>query len=117
VEWGADLIVTHHPLFLRGVTSVAATTPKGRVVHRLVTSGIALHVSHTNADAANPGVSDALAELLGVRDGVPLDPDPADAGRGIGRVGRLAAPTPLAEFARLVADRLPGTGHGVRVAG
>src|SRR5690348_16318890 len=33
IDWGADLIVTHHPLYLRGVTSVAASSPKGRVVH------------------------------------------------------------------------------------
>ncbi|HUQ00018.1 MAG TPA: Nif3-like dinuclear metal center hexameric protein, partial [Aeromicrobium sp.] len=36
VAWGADLLVTHHPLLLTGVTSVAASTPKGRVVHDLI---------------------------------------------------------------------------------
>ncbi|MGH8825670.1 MAG: Nif3-like dinuclear metal center hexameric protein, partial [Jiangellaceae bacterium] len=60
LQWGADLLVTHHPLFLRPVHGVAATTPKGRLVHRLVTGGVALHVVHTNADSADPGVSDAL---------------------------------------------------------
>src|SRR5689334_4062286 len=49
IGWGADLIVTHHPLFLKGVTSVAAGTPKGRVVHDLISNGIALHACHTNA--------------------------------------------------------------------
>ena len=33
VEWGADLLVVHHPLFLTPVHSVAATTPKGRTLH------------------------------------------------------------------------------------
>ena len=33
---GADLVVTHHPLFLRPVTSMAATTFKGKVLHTLV---------------------------------------------------------------------------------
>ena len=61
VEWGADLLVTHHPLFLRPVHGVAATSPKGRLVHRLIGAGVALHVAHTNADSADPGVSDALA--------------------------------------------------------
>ena len=37
--WGADLVLTHHPLLLRGVHSVAATTPKGRIVHDLVRGG------------------------------------------------------------------------------
>ena len=74
---GAELLVTHHPLFLHGTSSVAATTAKGRSVHRLIRAGIALHVAHTNADHANPGVSDALAGALGLVDTRPLDPLPA----------------------------------------
>jgi dinuclear metal center YbgI/SA1388 family protein len=77
IERGANLLVTHHPLFLRGTSSVAATTAKGRSVHRLIRAGIGLHVAHTNADHANPGVSDALAAALGLVDTRPLDPLPA----------------------------------------
>jgi dinuclear metal center YbgI/SA1388 family protein len=73
-EWGADLLVTHHPLLLRGVHSVAATTSKGRVVHDLVRHGVALFSAHTNADSAGPGVSDALASALGLVDVTPLQP-------------------------------------------
>ena len=28
-EWGADLLVVHHPLFLKPVHGFAATTPEG----------------------------------------------------------------------------------------
>ncbi|MGC4934894.1 Nif3-like dinuclear metal center hexameric protein [Gordonia sp. DT30] len=73
---GYGLIVAHHPLLLRGVESVAADTPKGRIVHRLIRGGIALYTAHTNADKADPGVSDALAETLGLRDVTPIDPQP-----------------------------------------
>ncbi|MFC9694959.1 Nif3-like dinuclear metal center hexameric protein [Kribbella sp. NPDC056951] len=73
-----DLLVTHHPLLLRGVNSVAATTPKGRVIHDLIRTTTALHVCHTNADNANPGVSDALAAALGLRATRPLNPMPED---------------------------------------
>lgn len=76
IEGGFDLLVTHHPLLLKGVNSVAATTPKGRVVHDLIRSGTALHVCHTNADNANPGVSDALAAVLGLTNTRPLKPKP-----------------------------------------
>ncbi|TAK69171.1 MAG: Nif3-like dinuclear metal center hexameric protein [Actinomycetota bacterium] len=69
---GADLLVTHHPLFLAGVHGVAANDPKGRLVHRLVRGGCALLTAHTNADVAAPGVSDALAGVLGVGELVPL---------------------------------------------
>ncbi len=61
---GVDLIVVHHPLLLRGVHSVATTTYKGAIVHRLIGAGVALFVAHTNADVARPGVSDALAARL-----------------------------------------------------
>src|SRR5690242_12955590 len=56
----ADLVDTHHPLFLRGTSSVAATTPKGRVVHRLVSNGCGLLAAHTNADAPAGGVSESM---------------------------------------------------------
>lgn len=102
---GADLVVTHHPLYLRGTTTVAATTFKGRVVHTLIRAGVALHVAHTNADHADPGVSDALAEAVGVTVTGPLVPDPTDplGRRGTGRVGLLEPPLPLAAFAARVA--------------
>ncbi|HKD97400.1 MAG TPA: Nif3-like dinuclear metal center hexameric protein [Micromonosporaceae bacterium] len=121
VAAGADLIVAHHPLLLRGVSSVAATTAKGRVVHRLIRAGIALHVAHTNADRANPGVSDALARRLGLVDLRPLRPMAAagldGSGRGAGRVGQLEEPVTLAEFAAHAARVLPPTAGGVRAAG
>ena len=87
VRIGADLLVTHHPLYLRGTTTVAATGFKGRVVHDLIKHDIALHVAHTNADRADPGVSDALAAAVGLRITGPLVPDATDpAGRrGLGR--------------------------------
>src|SRR4029077_14780429 len=55
------LLLAHHPLLLRGVDTVAASTPKGALVHSLIRSGRALFTAHTNADSASPGVSDALA--------------------------------------------------------
>src|SRR6185437_4169281 len=66
------------PLLLRGVNSVATTTPKGRVINDLIRGGVALHVCHTNADNANPGVSDALAAAIGLRETRPLKAMPAD---------------------------------------
>ncbi|GAC69462.1 Nif3-like dinuclear metal center hexameric protein [Gordonia soli] len=73
----AELVVAHHPLLLRGVDTVAASTPKGHILHRLIRSGAALFTAHTNADSARPGVSDALADLLGITDTSPLAPIPA----------------------------------------
>jgi dinuclear metal center YbgI/SA1388 family protein len=122
VAWGADLLVTHHPLLLRGVHGVPATTPKGRAVTTLVKNDVALLVAHTNADVADPGVSDALAAALGVVETRPLRPvgttaAPGTGARGTGRVGRLPSPVSLRDFGRTVHQALPPTAAGVRVAG
>lgn len=74
VDKQAQMLVVHHPLLLRGVHSVAADTPKGRVIHTLLTGGVALFAAHTNADSARPGVSDKLAELVGITPGRPIKP-------------------------------------------
>ncbi|MFG2064754.1 Nif3-like dinuclear metal center hexameric protein [Micromonospora sp. NPDC048871] len=117
-----DMIVAHHPLLLRGVSSVAPTTYKGRIIHQLIKADVALYVAHTNADVAVPGVSDALAHRLGLTDLRPLQParpgtPAAGAGRGAGRIGRLPQPMSLAELARHAAAVLPPTAVGVRAAG
>lgn len=77
---GFDLLVTHHPLFLGGTTTVAASDPRGRVAHTLITGGCGLFVAHTNADRARGGVNDALADLFDLRDTAPLErvPEPMD---------------------------------------
>jgi dinuclear metal center YbgI/SA1388 family protein len=71
------LLLAHHPLLLRGVDTVAASTAKGALVHRLIRSGRSLFTAHTNADSASPGVSDALAQALGLTVESVLEPSPA----------------------------------------
>jgi dinuclear metal center YbgI/SA1388 family protein len=60
------LLLAHHPLLLRGVDSVAASTAKGALLHQMIRTRRALFTAHTNADAASPGVSDALADAVGL---------------------------------------------------
>lgn len=121
VELGAQMLVVHHPLLLRGVTTVAADTPKGKVIHTLIRGGVALLAAHTNADKARPGVNDKLAELVGFNPGrpiVPVEPyENLDEALGLGRVGELEQPVTLREFTQRVADALPETEWGVRAAG
>ncbi|AIG64479.1 hypothetical protein CATYP_07645 [Corynebacterium atypicum] len=76
VAAGAQMLVVHHPLLLRGTHTVACDTPKGKILHQLIRSGVALFTAHTNADSARPGVNDKLAELLGVTPGRPIAPRP-----------------------------------------
>jgi dinuclear metal center YbgI/SA1388 family protein len=106
LAWGADLVLTHHPLLLRGVHSVAADTPKGAVVHRLVREGVALLTAHTNADVARPGVSDALAEALGLVDLRPLEPRAEPLDKVVTFVPHADAPRVLDAVAAAGAGRI-----------
>jgi dinuclear metal center YbgI/SA1388 family protein len=117
LERDAQLLVTHHPLLLRGVHGVPADDPKGGLVHRLVRAGVGLFCAHTNADAANPGVSDALAHALGLRVIGVLDPREGTSQLGLGRIGELPEPEPLGTFTERVRDALPETAWGVRAGG
>ncbi|NEG55678.1 Nif3-like dinuclear metal center hexameric protein [Bifidobacterium platyrrhinorum] len=121
IRWGADLLVTHHPLFFRSVHQVSGLGARGAIVNRLNRAGCALWVGHTNADCAVRGVGQAAADGFGLVDQRPLVPvdDPQAAGPvGLGRVGRLPGPMRLDDFARRVCDALPiDTELGVQVCG
>lgn len=118
IDLGVNMIITHHPLFLSGTISVATRTPKGAMVHDLITHGIALYTAHTNADIAVGGVNDGLAAALGLTQVRPLVPSRhGDPDIGIGRIGELSERLSLGEFARIVARKLPATNHGVRIVG
>jgi len=113
---GSDLLLTHHPLLLRGVTSVAEDRYKGALLSRLIRAECALLAAHTNADIVADGVSDIIATRLGLLDTAPITNSVAF-GTGIGRVGRLAHPTTLGHLAHTLLSLLPATASGVRVAG
>ncbi|MBH0129151.1 Nif3-like dinuclear metal center hexameric protein [Salinibacterium sp. NK8237] len=112
----ADMLITHHPLLLRGVTSIASDRYKGAVLTKLVRAECALLAAHTNADVVETGTSGRFASRLGLSAIAPIvagqTPD-----RGIGRTGQLPEPMTLGRLARLVAEILPPTATGVRVAG
>jgi dinuclear metal center YbgI/SA1388 family protein len=83
---GAGLLLTHHPLWLGGTERIEG--PKGAVFNALARAGCALHVAHTNADVAAPGVSDALAGALGLTGLRPLAPSPEPLDRWVVHVPR-----------------------------
>lgn len=116
VERDADLLLVHHPLLMRGVTSVAEDRYKGALLARLIRNDCALIAAHTNADVVVDGTSAVLADRLGLADTRPIAPAP-DGVTGIGRVGILSEPTTLGALARRLADVLPPTAGGVLASG
>lgn len=115
VRGGYDLLITHHPLYLRGTSYVSDDDAKGRMVRALIKADVALYSAHTNADVNVGGVADALAELFELSDVEPLIPGDAP-GTGTGRLGTVRVQT-LKEFAELVASKLPAGPTGVNVGG
>ena len=105
-DWGADLLVVHHPLFLKGVHGVARTTPKGRTLGVLQDAACALLTAHTNADQAVGGVSEALATTLGLTDLRPITARSRD------RVDKLTTYVPV-DAADGVRAALAAAGAGV----
>ena len=104
-EWGADLVVVHHPLFLKPVHGFAATTPKGRTISTLAGAGCGLLTAHTNADRAVDGVSEAMGRALGLTDVAPLT------GASGPAMDKLVVFVP-AEKADHVRDAIAGAGAG-----
>lgn len=108
IDKGAELMLTHHPAFFRGTKRISPQDPATVGAYMLIRHGLGLFAAHTNLDAAQGGVNDALAEELGLLDAEPMPPD------GLGRIGSLAQPMPFGAFAAQVAAKL---GAAVRIAG
>lgn len=113
-----DLLLTHHPLFLRGIHFLNTETHKGKMVTDLIKHDIALLNAHTNADSAARGVAWALAQAVGLNHSEPFetkDTDETGKPRGLGRIGKLPQPVTLEHFAHTVANALPAGPHGIFV--
>ena len=93
-DWGADLIVAHHPVIFHPVKRLTDETPTGRTLLALAERGIAAICAHTNLDAAQGGVNVCLAQALELTDLEQLHQDGVDrSGQpyGIGQVGNASA--------------------------
>ena len=106
-EWGADMIISHHPLIFRGIKKVNDTDFVGRRILRLIQKDISCYAMHTNFDAAPGCMADRAAEMLGLSDtkvlevlGSLADGKPY----GIGLSGSLAEEMTLMELARRVKE-------------
>lgn len=108
VRWGAQLIVSHHPVVFHGQKSVTDRDVVGSRLLRLLEGGLAAICMHTNLDCAEGGVNDVLARALGIQ-----DPE-RFTNEGVGRCGWRREPMELLPFVRLVCQTLGC--NGVRYA-
>lgn len=105
IDFGANLIVSHHPLIFSPLTSVTEDNPIASMIRRAIRHDISIYSMHTNFDKTDGGMNDLLAQKLGLENvrsftaeecvdekGEPFSP--------LGRVGNLEYPLTLEEFAR-----------------
>lgn len=111
-ELGCNLILSHHPMFLRGVHSLDGDGFRGANLEFAIRSGIAIYSAHTNADFQTDGVTQTLAKALGLSNFTTLDSTNSHV-----LVGELNDSISLLEFARSVARALPAVAAGVKVSG
>jgi len=116
LDIGAELIVSHHPLFF-SLTSVTDTDTTGSKVVSLLSGGISAICMHTNLDAARGGTGDALASAAGiaVENGLAelLTEDgkyPDGTAYSYGRIGCLMNPCPLSRYLETLKKALNTTG-------
>ena len=106
---GADVIISHHPLFFGGLGNMNALTFDGARAVKLAKNNIAVMSFHTRLDACDGGVNEILAGILGLKNISVVGDDK------ICRMGELDYELELMDFAKLVKDKL-SSGEGEREA-
>jgi dinuclear metal center YbgI/SA1388 family protein len=104
-----NTILTHHPLIFHPLKTVPNNTPMGRILKTALGHNLSLIACHTNLDLVAAGVSNALAEKLGLRDTEPLAAAPGQS-PGFGKIGTLPAPLPSEQFLHLLLTALAAPG-------
>lgn len=100
IQHKVDLIISHHPLIFKPLTSIPVENPRGWMIQKLIKHDISLYSMHTNYDVAEGGMNDQLCRLLGI-----TNPSLLDTEVGIGRYGSIA-PMSLTELVSHVKAKL-----------
>ncbi len=100
IENGFDLIVSHHPLIFKPISSLTEDSHVARKVIKLISNNISVFSFHTRADKVVGGVNDQLCDLIGL-----FDTHPFGEG-GIGRIGRIDEECSLEDFVYRIKDQL-----------
>lgn len=105
-----DVIISHHPFIFGSKNKVLENDPVKKDLYlRMEKSGIPIMSYHTNFDAGNPGMNDALVEELGLIDPKPLLEAP------MARGGKLPKKMEVHEFAEMAKKKL-GVSYGLLIA-
>lgn len=126
------LLLTHHPLLLKGESFLSTESGKGAVITALLRSSSALWCGHTNSDRSRAGTVGAWIGALDLRNSRPLVEPATRHGRadgdqnptapttelfGLGAVGDLPHPMTVGSLASAIAQHVPATAQGVLFTG
>lgn len=97
-----DVIISHHPLFFKGLKEISVLSPDGERAVKLIKNDISVMTFHTRLDAVGGGVNDTLAALLGLCNLETVEYN----GEALVRVGELKCEMSAKDFAVLVKEKL-----------
>lgn len=105
-KWGADLLLTHHPMIFKGMKRITDQDFIGRRVLKLIQNDMAYYAMHTNYDVK--GMAQLAGEYLEMKEQEVLEVTAKEEGRveGIGRVGSLGSEMTLEECCQFVKKAL-----------
>lgn len=103
IDKDVDFIFAHHPMIFKPAKNLDLSVPQNKMYADLIKHDIVVYAAHTNLDAAKGGINDWLADALQLHDVTPLIPNP-DGQTGLGRIGTLAQPQTVAEYASFIRD-------------
>ena len=104
IENKCDMIVSHHPMFFKGLKRINFSEPEGKAVELLIKNDICVFSAHTNMDSAENGINQKLAELFNLSDIKVLEP--IGEKTGMGRFGTLPQEMTAEDFSKLVKEKL-----------
>lgn len=96
IENGCQMLITHHPLLLGGLSNVDYDSPKGHFIYKAIENHVAVYSSHTSLDKVS--MNQWLIGCLNVHD--IQDGDPT----GITKIGVLNQPLDMESFLSCVKD-------------
>lgn len=104
IEHNYDMIINHHPLIFKPLTSITTNNYKEKLIYDLIKEDIVVYNAHTNLDQAKGGVSDQLARVLGLMKTFTLSKTDIEDG-GYGKIGFIEEMN-LIEYATFIKEKL-----------
>lgn len=105
IKMGANLIITHHPVFFNEIKSIEFHNNYGKAIELAIKNDITVYSSHTSLDYVNGGVNDALAKAINLYDTKPILEHKLDENIGLGRYTNIEK-TPAKDYIRFIKDRI-----------